>query len=289
MQVQTLLHCSACLAALAVAVPVVAQESGSLPVDLELVLAVDISGSIDDDEAKLQREGYTRALAHPEIIQAIQSGMNGRIAITYVEWASDHHQQTVVEWTLVSDDASAKMLADVLAEAPLSSGQSTSISGTIDYSAKLFADNGFKGIRSVIDISGDGDNNNGRPAEWARDQAVAAGITINGLPILNGRPNRWGGTPSADLDRYFQEYVIGGPGAFIVVAEDFTAFARAIKAVRGALAIKSVMVIVAADYEADALRWHKPTIRQRTALVGAGVARIRWRSALTDPAACARV
>jgi Protein of unknown function (DUF1194) len=128
----------------------------------------------------------------------------------------------------VSDDASAKMLADALAEAPLSSGQSTSISGAIDYSAKLFADNGYKSFRRVIDISGDGYNNRGRPAEWARDQAVAAGITINGLPILNDRPNPLSGTPPADLDRYFEERVIGGPGAFLVVAEDFTAFARAI-------------------------------------------------------------
>ena len=110
---------------------------------------------------------------------------------------------------------------------PLSSGQWTSISGAIDYSAKLFADNGYKGFRRVIDISGDGYNNRGRP-EWARDQAVAAGITINGLPILNARPNPLGGAPPADLDRYFEERVIGGPGAFLVVAEDFTAFARAI-------------------------------------------------------------
>ena len=228
MQLQTLLRCGACLAVLAVPVPVVAQEGGGLPVDLELVLAVDISASIDEAEARLQREGYIRALAHPEIIQAIQSGMNGRIAIAYVEWASDDHQQTVVEWTLVSDDASAKMLADALAEAPLSSGGSTSISGAIDYSAKLFADNGYKGFRRVIDISGDGYNNRGRPAEWARDQAVAAGITINGLPILNDRPNPLGGTSPADLDRYFEERVIGGPGAFLVVAEDFPAFTRAI-------------------------------------------------------------
>jgi hypothetical protein len=228
MQVQTLLRCGAFLAAFVVPVPVMAQEGGGLPVDLELVLAVDISGSIDEIEARLQREGYIRALAHPEIIQAIQSGVHGRIAITYIEWASDDDQQTLIEWTLVRDDASAKMLADALAEAPLSTGRWTSISGAIDYSAKLFDNNGYQGSRRVIDVSGDGDNNRGRPAEWARDQAVAAGITINGLPILNGRPNPWGGTPLADLDRYFEEHVIGGPGAFIVVAEDFTAFAQAI-------------------------------------------------------------
>ena len=193
MQVQTLLRWGAFLAAVTFAVPVMAQEGGSLSVDLELVLAVDISGSIDETEAMLQREGYTRALAHPEIIQAIQSGMYGRLAITYVEWASDDHQQTVVEWTLVSDDASAKMLADVLAEAPLSSGRRTSISGAIDYSTKLFADNGYEGFRRVIDISGDGYNNNGRPAEWARDQAAGPASPSTGCRSSTPAPTRWAG------------------------------------------------------------------------------------------------
>ena len=227
MQVRSWLSRAVLLGILSTPLAPAAQEAG-LPVDLELVLAVDISGSIDHVEARLQREGYVRALAHPEIVQAIQSGMFGRIALTYFEWANDQHQQTVLDWTLVSDEQSAKALAGALAEAPLATGRWTSISGAIDYGLTLFDGNGFEGFRRVIDVSGDGYNNRGRPVEWARDEAAAAGITVNGLPILNNRPNPWGGPAPADLDRYYKDRVIGGPGAFIVVAEDFTDFARAI-------------------------------------------------------------
>jgi hypothetical protein len=207
------------------ALPANAQER---PVDLELVLAVDISGSVDEVEARLQREGYVAALRHPEVIEAIQSGMFGRIAVAYVEWAGDHYQRTMLEWTAIEGTSSAADFADALAETPLLTAHWTSLSAAIDYAAPLFENNGFKGIRRVIDISGDGYNNRGRPVEWARDDAVAAGITINGLPIVNDRPNPWGGRPPADLDRYYEERVIGGPGAFMVVAEDYTAFASAI-------------------------------------------------------------
>jgi hypothetical protein len=227
MQVTSWLPRVALLGVLATPLAPAAQEAG-LPVDLELVLAVDISGSIDHVEARLQREGYVRALAHPEIVQAIQGGMFGRIALIYFEWANDQHQQIVLDWSLVSDDQSAKALADALAEAPLSTGRWTSISGAIDYGARLFEGNGYEGFRRVIDVSGDGYNNRGRPVEWARDEAVDAGITINGLPILNDRPNPWGGPPPADLDRYFEQRVIGGPGAFVVPAQGFDDFARAI-------------------------------------------------------------
>jgi hypothetical protein len=207
------------------ALPASAQE---IPVDLELVLAVDISGSVDEVEARLQREGYVAALRHPHVIEAIQSGMFGRIAVAYVEWAGDHYQRTMLEWTVIEDPASAADFADALAESPLLTAHWTSLSAAIDYAVPLFEDNGFKGFRRVIDISGDGYNNRGRPVEWVRDEAVAAGITINGLPIVNDRPNPWGGRPPADLDLYYEERVIGGPGAFMVVAEDYTAFASAI-------------------------------------------------------------
>jgi hypothetical protein len=199
-----------------------------LAVDLELVLAVDISGSVDEVEARLQREGYIAALRHPQVIEAITSGMLGRIALTYVEWAGDYYQRTMLDWTLIEDAAGAHGFADALAETPLMTAHWTSLSGAIDYAAPLFESNGFEGLRRVIDISGDGYNNRGRPVELARDAAVAAGITINGLPIVNDRPNPWGGLPPQDLDLYFEEQVIGGPGAFIVVAEDYTAFASAI-------------------------------------------------------------
>ena len=199
-----------------------------LPVDLELVLAVDISGSVDEVEARLQREGYIAALRHPHVIQAIEGGMFGRIAVAYVEWAGDHYQRIMLDWTVIEDAAGAQGFADALAETPLTTAHWTSLSAAIDYAVPLFEGNGFKGFRRVIDISGDGHNNRGRPVEWARDEAVAAGITINGLPIVNDRPNPWGGRPPAGLDLYYEERVIGGPGAFMIVAEDYTAFASAI-------------------------------------------------------------
>lgn len=202
--------------------------AADLQVDLELVLAVDVSGSVDAVEARLQREGYIAALRHPRVIAAIQGGMFGRIALTYVEWAGDRYQRTVLDWTLIEDPESAEAFAGALAETPLSSERWTSLSGALDYAAKRFEGNGFRGFRRVIDISGDGYNNRGGRVEVARDRAVARGITINGLPIVNDRPNPWGGLPPLHLDRYFEQRVIGGPGAFIVVAEDYTAFASAI-------------------------------------------------------------
>jgi hypothetical protein len=205
--------------------PAAAQE---LPVDLELVLAVDISGSVDEVEARLQREGYIAALRHPQVIEAIQSGFHGRIAVTYVEWAGDQFQRTMLAWTVIEDAASAAGFADALVETPLMTAHWTSLSGAIDYAVPLFEGNGFAGVRRVIDISGDGYNNRGRPVELARDAAVATGITINGLPIVNDRPNPWGGRPAFDLDRYYEQRVIGGPGAFMLVAEDYSAFASAI-------------------------------------------------------------
>jgi len=219
------------LAALLVAGFALTAERASaqeVPVDLELVLAVDISGSVDEVEARLQREGYIAALRHPDVIGAIRNGMLGRIALAYVEWAGDHYQRTMLDWTVIEDAAGAHAFADALAETPLMTAHWTSLSAAIDYAAPLFENNGIEGLRRVIDVSGDGYNNRGRPVQLARDQAVAAGITINGLPIVNDRLNPWGGRPPANLDRYYEELVIGGPGAFIVVAEDYTAFASAI-------------------------------------------------------------
>jgi hypothetical protein len=219
------------LAALLIAgLALTAERAGAadLPVDLELVLAVDISGSVDHVEARLQREGYIAALRHPDVIGAIRNGMLGRIALAYIEWAGDHYQRTMLEWTVIEDADGAYAFADALAEAPLMTAHWTSLSAAIDYSAPMFEGNGIEGLRRVIDVSGDGYNNRGRPVQRARDEAVARGITINGLPIVNDRPNPWGGRPPADLDRYYEQLVIGGPGAFIVVAEDYTAFASAI-------------------------------------------------------------
>ncbi|MBL8688545.1 MAG: DUF1194 domain-containing protein [Rhodospirillaceae bacterium] len=206
-----------------------ASPAAALPVDLELVLAVDVSRSIDPDEARLQREGYVRALTDERVVQAIRSGVHGRIALTYVEWAAASVQFTLIGWTLISDQASADAFAGKLAEAPMQSHSRTSISGAIDYSIQLFGKNGFEGERLVIDVSGDGRNNDGRQAHLARNDAVARGITINGLPIINDRPT-FGFPPDANLDVYYETDVIGGPGAFMIVARNFEQFGEAILA-----------------------------------------------------------
>lgn len=214
--------------ALGAAGPAQAAGAGGLPVDLELILAVDVSGSIDPEEAKLQREGYVDALTNAKVQAAIRGGPYGRIAVAYVEWAGEHYQRTVVPWTLLSDARSVEAFAGAVAESPITTAQWTSISAAIEYCVGLFEGNGYEGARRVIDLSGDGENNRGRPIEWSRDEAVEAGIVINGLPILNGRPNPWGGTSPLDLDRYYKQRVIGGPGAFIVPAESFDSFGEAI-------------------------------------------------------------
>ncbi|HEY0836530.1 MAG TPA: DUF1194 domain-containing protein [Azospirillum sp.] len=198
------------------------------PVDLELVLAVDVSGSVDEEEAQLQRLGYVEAFQNAKVADAIRSGPYGRIAVTYIEWAGEHYQRTVVDWMVLDGAGAPRAFADTLAMAPIGRERWTAIGAAIEFCAPRFDGNGFEGTRKVIDISGDGPNNNGPPVEWARDAALARGITINGLPIVNDRPNPWGGEAPRDLDAYYRNRVIGGPGAFIVVAQDFGAFALAI-------------------------------------------------------------
>lgn len=198
-------------------------------VDLELVLAVDISGSIDPEEARLQRDGYVAALTDPEVIRTIRQGTLGRIAVTYIEWAGADTAQPVAEWTLIDGDASARGFAETIARAPLQTALWTSISNVIEYAVPRFEGNGFEGTRRVIDISGDGPNNQGGLVVLRRDMAAAAGITINGLPIVNDRPSPYGWPALRDLDLYYANCVIGGPGAFYVVAKSFKDFARAIR------------------------------------------------------------
>ncbi|WP_207483255.1 DUF1194 domain-containing protein [Arenibaculum pallidiluteum] len=200
------------------------------PVDVELVLAVDISGSVDLEEGRLQRQGYIDAIAHPQVVDAITSGPMGRIAVCYVEWSGDAQQYVVVPWRVIDGPATAEAFSDLLAEAPVGSGRYTSISGAIDFSVPLFESNAFEGLRRVIDVSGDGVNNRGRLVTMARDAAVAAGVTINGLPIINDRPNPFGTYTPKDLDAYYEREVIGGPGAFVMVAESFQTFGSAILA-----------------------------------------------------------
>jgi hypothetical protein len=209
------------------AIPAAAED---IPVDLELVLAVDVSGSVDEQEARLQREGYMSAIASERVSEAIRQGSMGRIAVMYLEWSNDNYQRIVVPWTLIDGSMSARVFASSLMEASYVSGRWTSISGGIDIAVAAFENNGYEGMRRVIDVSGDGYNNSGRPVTAARDDAVRKGIVINGLPILNERPNPWGGQPPQDLDRYYEDFVIGGPGAFVVPARNFEDFGRAVLA-----------------------------------------------------------
>jgi hypothetical protein len=205
----------------------VAQEA----VDLELILAVDVSRSIDDEEAALQREGYAEAFRHPAVINAIQSNANRRIAVAYVEWAGTQYQKLTIPWMIVSDAASGERYANIIMNQPRVSERWTSISGAIDFSMRVFALSPYKGTRRVIDISGDGVNNNGRPSSQARDEALAAGVTINGLVIMNDRPtpgfSEYFSQPA--LDVFYREQVVGGPGAFVIAIEDFSTFAYAIR------------------------------------------------------------
>lgn len=198
-------------------------------VDMELVLAVDVSGSIDEEEAILQRRGYMEALVHPQVIQTIKSGYHGRIAVAYVEWAGDHYQRLVADWSVIADEASGRRFVDALSKVPVTTELWTSISGAITYSARLFDPARFSSKRRVIDISGDGPNNRGDYVTVARDVAVRSGIAINGLAIINDRPSRYGIAPMRDLDLYYEDCVIGGRGSFVVVAESFQDFARAVR------------------------------------------------------------
>lgn len=203
-------------------------KDGTSEVDVELILAVDISYSMDPEEQALQREGYMQAITSPEIIAAIRKGVNGKIAVTYVEWAGVTSQDVVVDWHVIDDLASAEVFVGKLKGQPTRRLYRTSISGAIDFSVPLFDRNGYQGLKRVIDISGDGSNNQGRPVTQARDDAVAKGITINGLPIMLNRPNF--GYPEVEhLDEYYSDCVIGGPGSFVIPIRERNQFVDAIR------------------------------------------------------------
>jgi len=202
-------------------------------VDVELVLAVDVSGSIDSYEFGLQRKGYSEAFRDPRVLDAIRANKVQRIAVTMVEWSGAEFQAQIVPWTVVKDKVSAEALAAAILLPRRGPGRWTSISGGIDYSMKLFGESPHQSERRVIDVSGDGVNNSGRPVEVARDEAVKAGVIVNGLAIMNDRPNPFGGfyrQPEPPLDEYFAEKVIGGPGSFLIVTNDFEGFERAVVA-----------------------------------------------------------
>jgi hypothetical protein len=189
-------------------------------VDLQLVLAVDVSGSVSDERFKLQKQGYAEAFRNWRVLEAIRSGAAQAIAVTMTQWTGPAQQAQVVPWMVISDEASMLAFADAVERTTRQLyGGGTSVSGAIDHAITLFPDSGAKGGRQVIDVSGDGANNRGRPAAEARDDAIREGATINGLPILALEPG---------LDQYYQSNVIGGPNAFMIVAETYETFAEAV-------------------------------------------------------------
>ena len=200
-------------------------------VDLHLVLAADVSRSVDDDEFKLQREGYAAAFNDPRVLRAIRSGGLGKIAVTYFEWSGELAQKVIVDWTVVGDEESAAGFAADLLRAPRPFADRTAIGVAIDHAMGLFARSSHESKRRTIDVSGDGTNTNGTPAEVARDRAVAQGVTVNGIVILSPVPmpwNPWHTHPPGGLENWYREHVTGGPGSFTMVADDFQSFAYAI-------------------------------------------------------------
>lgn len=199
-------------------------------VDVALVLAADVSRSIDDEEFALQRRGYAAAITDPRVLDAIRSGAHGAIAISFVEWAGEHEQKTVVDWTVIGEAADARQFAAAVADAPRSFIGRTAIGEAIDFSRGLIDECGFAADRTVIDVSGDGTSNQGRLVTEARDAAVGAGVAINGLAIFNQRAAAEGGflalhtNPPGGLAKYYRENVIGGAGAFVVQIDDFKTF-----------------------------------------------------------------
>jgi hypothetical protein len=198
-------------------------------IDLALALGIDISGSIDPDEAKLQRQGYVMAFRDPVIVRAILGGPNGRIAVAYYEWSDSWMQKLLIDWTLLDSEPAIAAFAQRLDEAPISIARRTSISGAIRYAIPLFGRSPYEPSRKVLDISGDGSNNDGGLVTDMRYEALKEKIVINGLPIMNDRPNPFGFPNEEDLDRYYLACVTGGPHSFVEVAHNFEDFPRAIR------------------------------------------------------------
>jgi len=200
----------------------------AIPVDTELVLAVDVSYSMDPEEQQLQREGYITALTSREFMQALRGGMHAKVAVTYFEWAGPFDQKIIVPWRLIDGPEAADGFANDIARAPYRRASRTSISGALQFAKPLFDASGFNGIRRVIDVSGDGANNSGPPVVLVRDDVLSAGMTINGLPIMLKRPNTFT-MDIENLDVYYEDCVIGGPGAFIVSIHNRDQFKEAIR------------------------------------------------------------
>jgi Protein of unknown function (DUF1194) len=224
-----LIRCMLALAAL-VLTPISSPQAAE-QVDLLLVLSSDVSRSVDHPKFLLQREGYASAISDPQVLEAIKSGPHQRIAVCFVEWSGFGAQKLVIDWALIDGAGPARKFGDQLLELPRSFADRTSISGGIEFAVAQLERAPFEAPRRTIDVSGDGTNNAGRDVKLARDETVAKGIVINGLVILSDRPVPWNAehtNPPGGLEKYYQDNVIGGPGAFVLVAENFHSFGRAI-------------------------------------------------------------
>jgi len=205
-----------------------AEKEAVASVDVELVLAVDVSYSMDMDELAIQREGYAQAIVSKEFLQALKTGPNGKIAVTYFEWAASSDQKIIIPWRVIDGPETADAVANEIMRTPIRRASRTSISGAINFAMPLFDENPWRGLRRVIDISGDGPNNNGVPVTGARDAAVEKGVTINGLPIMVKEPS-YSTMDIDNLDLYYEDCVIGGAGAFVVTIKDRDKFREAIR------------------------------------------------------------
>ena len=205
-----------------------ADTKDHVSVDIELVIAVDVSYSMDLDELAVQREGYAQAIVSKEFLQALKTGPNRKLAVTYFEWSASSDQKIIIPWRLIDGPEAADAVAAEIMNTPVRRGSRTSISGAINFAMPLFEENPYQGLRRVIDISGDGPNNNGAPVTGARAAALEKGITINGLPIMEKEPS-YATMDIDDLDLYYEDCVIGGPGSFVVAIKDRDKFKEAIR------------------------------------------------------------
>jgi hypothetical protein len=209
---------------------IVAPPAWAATVDLQLILAADVSISVDNDEFRLQRDGYAAAITDPAVLEAIRRGPNHAIAVTFIEWSGAAAQQVVVDWMVIRDGEVAKVFADALRAAPRSFAGATAIGAGIDFAMKQFPRSGVDSPRRVIDVSGDGDNNSGKPVEYSRDEAVAAKVTINGLAIINEHPAAGfigHVQPEGGIGHYYRTRVAGGPDSFVIEIDSFAGFAEA--------------------------------------------------------------
>jgi hypothetical protein len=203
-------------------------ETDAATVDVQLILAVDVSYSMDMDELAVQREGYAQAIVSKDFLQALKSGPHGKVAVTYFEWAASSDQKIIIPWRVIDGPESADAVAAEILKTPIRRASRTSISGAIYFAMPLFDDSPYKGLRRVIDISGDGPNNNGSPVTIARDEALSKGIVINGLPIMVKEPS-YSTMDIDNLDFYYEDCVIGGPGSFVLSIKDREKFKEAIR------------------------------------------------------------